>query len=442
MIGQIGDLARGSRPSWAIALAALGLCASLAAVSAAPPEGGQSVPQNTSSASGARAAIPTFSKDVAPILYKNCVGCHRPGEIGPMSLLTYEDARPHAKAIRDEIGDGNMPPWHADPKHGKFANDRSLTAADRDTLLRWANNGAPKGDPKDLPEPPRFVDGWMIGEPDLVLTIPEYTVPAEGFVEYQVHRARHQPHRGPLDPGARSPARQSGSRSPRHRQRQTSATGAPSDRLPARRRDGCSCRADWRAARARRRAETGARREPLSPAAADRRLDRWLRAWHDDHGLQPRRGHAPAQGIHDRPADALHHQRQGSRRPDEDRALLREAAAHRGSSLRQPLEWQFHDSGRRAGLRGHGGDGHDSRRHAAADAAAHAPARQELGVHRDLSRRTLRRSSSRSRSTTSTGRPTTCLLSRRNCRREPGFEPSPTTTTRARTKPTRIRKST
>ena len=78
-----------------------------------------------------------------------------------------------------------MPPWHADPKHGKFANDRSLTAADRETLLRWANNGAPKGDPKDLPPAPRFVDGWMIGEPDLVLTIPAYTVPAEGFVEYE-----------------------------------------------------------------------------------------------------------------------------------------------------------------------------------------------------------------------------------------------------------------
>ena len=76
------------------------------------------------------------------------------------------------------------------PKHGKFANDRSLSASDRETLLRWANNGAPQGDPKDLPPAPRFVDGWMIGEPDLVLTIPEYKVPADGFVEDQVHRAR------------------------------------------------------------------------------------------------------------------------------------------------------------------------------------------------------------------------------------------------------------
>src|SRR5687767_4996288 len=68
--------------------------------------------------------VPTFSKDVAPILYRSCATCHRPGEIAPMSLLTYADARPWAKSIRDEVGDGTMPPWHADPKHGKFANDR------------------------------------------------------------------------------------------------------------------------------------------------------------------------------------------------------------------------------------------------------------------------------------------------------------------------------
>ena len=91
-------------------LAACGLVTAFVAVSAAPREGGQSGAQNANSAAGARAAIPTFSKDVAPILYKNCVGCHRPGEIGPMSLLTYDDARPHAKAIRDEVGDANMPP--------------------------------------------------------------------------------------------------------------------------------------------------------------------------------------------------------------------------------------------------------------------------------------------------------------------------------------------
>jgi hypothetical protein len=102
-----------------------------------------------------------------------------------MSLLSYGDVRPHAKAIRDEVGDGNMPPWHADPKYGRFANDRRLSASDRETLLRWINNGAPEGDPKDLPPVPKFTEGWMVGEPDLVLTLPEYTVPADGVVEYE-----------------------------------------------------------------------------------------------------------------------------------------------------------------------------------------------------------------------------------------------------------------
>jgi mono/diheme cytochrome c family protein len=134
----------------------------------------------------AKAAIPTFTKDVAPILYKNCTGCHRPGEIGPMSLLTYVDVRPRAKDIRDKVGDGVMPPWHADKAHGKFANDRSLSDEDKSVLLRWANNGAPKGDPKDLPPAPTYVDGWTLGEPDAVIQMPvDYKVPADGFVEYE-----------------------------------------------------------------------------------------------------------------------------------------------------------------------------------------------------------------------------------------------------------------
>ena len=132
------------------------------------------------------ASVPTFNKDVAPILYANCVTCHRPGEIGPMSLLSYKDARPWAKSIRDEVADGTMPPWHADPKHGRFANDRSLSAEQKDTLARWANGGAPEGDPKDRPATPAFVDGWQLGEPDAVFQLPvDYKVPADGFVEYE-----------------------------------------------------------------------------------------------------------------------------------------------------------------------------------------------------------------------------------------------------------------
>ena len=130
--------------------------------------------------------VPTFAKDVAPIIYRNCATCHRAGEIAPMSLLTYADARPWAKSIRDEVSDGTMPPWHADAKHGTFVNDRSLSAADKDVLTRWANGGAPEGDPKDLPPAPKFVDGWQLGQPDTILQLPvEYKVPADGFVEYE-----------------------------------------------------------------------------------------------------------------------------------------------------------------------------------------------------------------------------------------------------------------
>jgi hypothetical protein len=130
--------------------------------------------------------VPTFSKDVAPIVYKNCAGCHRPGEIAPMSLLTYEDARPWAKAIRDEVGDRNMPPWHTDAPRGTFHNERILTDNERNTLIAWANGGAPKGDPKDLPPVPAFPEGWSVGKPDAVFEMEQaYNVPADGVIQYE-----------------------------------------------------------------------------------------------------------------------------------------------------------------------------------------------------------------------------------------------------------------
>ena len=136
------------------------------------------------------AATPTFSKDVAPILYKNCSTCHRQGEIAPMSLLTYENARPWARAIREQVALGNMPPWHASAPRGTFSNDRRLSDEDKDTLIRWADAGAPKGDPKDLPPAPKFVDGWEIGTPDAVISMPkEFDVPASGTVAYQFFEA-------------------------------------------------------------------------------------------------------------------------------------------------------------------------------------------------------------------------------------------------------------
>src|SRR5690349_12773555 len=116
---------------------------------------------------------PTFTKDVAPILYKNCTQCHREGEIAPMSLLTYEDARPYAKSIRDRVVGNSMPPWHADPAFGHFANERRLSDRDKETITRWVEGGAPKGNPADMPPAPQYKDGWNIGTPDMVFTMPE-----------------------------------------------------------------------------------------------------------------------------------------------------------------------------------------------------------------------------------------------------------------------------
>jgi mono/diheme cytochrome c family protein len=138
--------------------------------------------QATSSA----AAAPTFTRDVAPILYKNCVQCHRAGEIAPMSLLTYEEVRPWARAIRKATSEGVMPPWHADAPHGTFENERRLSPSETDIIARWVQEGAPQGDPQDMPAPPALVEGWRIGTPDAVFAMLEdYEVPATGTVEYE-----------------------------------------------------------------------------------------------------------------------------------------------------------------------------------------------------------------------------------------------------------------
>jgi peroxiredoxin len=122
----------------------------------------------------------TYTKDVAIILQKNCQECHRPGQIGPFSLLTYRQARGWSATIREVVSEGRMPPWNADPRHGRFANDRSLPKQDRDTLLAWIDQGCPEGDAADLPPAAEFRDDWTIGQPDLVLTMKEpYRVPAQ-----------------------------------------------------------------------------------------------------------------------------------------------------------------------------------------------------------------------------------------------------------------------
>ncbi len=138
------------------------------------------------SSTGASKSPVTFTKDVAPIFYKHCVECHRAGSIAPMSLMTYKDARPWAKSIREKVLDGVMPPWHADPRYGNFKNDRRLTKTEIDTIVAWVDAGAKEGNPKDLPPAPQFTEGWRIGKPDVVLSMAqEYSVPAEGTVRYQ-----------------------------------------------------------------------------------------------------------------------------------------------------------------------------------------------------------------------------------------------------------------
>ena len=131
-------------------------------------------------------AAVTFTKDVAPVLQKNCQECHRPGESAPFSLLTYEQARPWAKAMKEAVLLKKMPPWFADRHYGKFSNDRSLSQKEIDTLVAWAGAGAQQGDPKDMPPPVNFVEGWRIHKPDVVFEIPaDFEIPATGTVEYQ-----------------------------------------------------------------------------------------------------------------------------------------------------------------------------------------------------------------------------------------------------------------
>ena len=128
----------------------------------------------------------TFTKDVARVLQKNCQGCHRPGEAAPFSLLTYEQARPWAKAMKEAVLLKKMPPWFADPHYGKFSNDRSLTQKEIDTIVSWADVGAPQGDANDMPPPVRFVEGWRIPPPDAVFEMPhDFEIPASGTIEYQ-----------------------------------------------------------------------------------------------------------------------------------------------------------------------------------------------------------------------------------------------------------------
>lgn len=127
----------------------------------------------------------TWSREVAPIMQANCQECHRPGQVAPMSLLSFADARPWAKSIREAVAGRTMPPWHADEPRGKFTNDISLTDEQIATILAWVDGGAPEGVPAHLPAPVRWPDsGWVKGEPDLAL-FPDapFVVPVTGYDE-------------------------------------------------------------------------------------------------------------------------------------------------------------------------------------------------------------------------------------------------------------------
>jgi hypothetical protein len=147
--------------------------------------------QERSDASGNSNAVvtfsPTFSKDVAPILHAKCATCHRPGEMAPMSLMTYREVRPWAKSIREKVVSREMPPWYADPNHGQWANDASLTEQQIATIRAWVDGGVKEGDPSDLPPAPKFSDtGWKFGQPDAVFSLTEEaSIPADGTVPYR-----------------------------------------------------------------------------------------------------------------------------------------------------------------------------------------------------------------------------------------------------------------
>ncbi len=129
----------------------------------------------------------TWSNQISRVFQRRCQTCHRPGEIAPFSLLTYDEVQGWEAMIREVVELGRMPPWHADPQYGEFSNDARLTEEEKQQILAWVDNGAPQGDPNQLPPPRQFVEGWRIGRPDQIVYMSEqpFEVPAEGIVDYQ-----------------------------------------------------------------------------------------------------------------------------------------------------------------------------------------------------------------------------------------------------------------
>jgi hypothetical protein len=127
----------------------------------------------------------TYSRDIAPILQNRCQDCHRPGQIGPFSMLEYGDVARHRTKIKEVVEQRRMPPWHADPRYGEFRNDRRMPDEEIAALISWIDSGAPQGDPSDLPEAIEWPVGFRMQNPDVVIPIPELIeVPADGVVDY------------------------------------------------------------------------------------------------------------------------------------------------------------------------------------------------------------------------------------------------------------------
>ncbi|MGH7400535.1 MAG: thiol-disulfide isomerase [Candidatus Rokuibacteriota bacterium] len=147
---------------------------------------GRTAPSPPPAATSAGDAVVTYHRDVAPILQRRCQECHRPGEVAPVSLLTYADARESASRIEEVLASETMPPWFADPSVNRFANDPRLGETEVRTLLSWVTAGAPEGDPGDAPPPRTFEEGWTIGKPELIVEMPTaFEIPAKGTLEYQ-----------------------------------------------------------------------------------------------------------------------------------------------------------------------------------------------------------------------------------------------------------------
>ena len=180
------------------------LLAGLVAMSgAAPAAAGESGVPPAGIAAQAEAAAPdaTFTREVLPILQRSCQRCHRPGTGAPMSLLTYEEARPWARAIRDRVVTRQMPPWHIDRSIGEYTADPSLSDIEIATIAAWVDGGAPRGNPADAPPPLDLanLNEWTYGEPDLVVQMKEgFPHPGRGSRLLPLRDRRPRPHRGPL----------------------------------------------------------------------------------------------------------------------------------------------------------------------------------------------------------------------------------------------------